>query len=125
MEKTYDEYLLSQTYSVYFAFGEAFWSHSDAVAFAFRRLSLQGILVEILCLAVPECACQNCGEILFDWQKSVGECAGTSGSDSCWFSLSGGLVCERCAKHEAELEVHAEEIVGSHLIENETLYELL
>ena len=125
MKKTFDQYISDQNYYIYFAFGESFSRLRDALCFAACELARQGKLVEVMCLTVPDCACQNCGEMLFDWQSSVGECAGTSGSDTCYFSLSGGLICESCARHEAKLEVREELIHGEEIGAQETMCHLI
>jgi hypothetical protein len=125
LQITYDNYILSRTYKVYFAFGQAFSSKSDAIRYALKKLAEQGIVVEIMCLAVPDYACECCGEMLFDWQSSVGECSGTSGSDSCYFSLSKGLVCVKCAHLEAELYVTDEIYLGSEMIREDAFQEML
>ena len=73
----------------------------------------------------PNCACQFCGEMLFDWQSAVGECAGTSGADSCYFSLANGLVCEQCAYQEAALFITEEVYRGMELMGDEALIDFL
>ena len=116
MHNSYDSHILSRRYKVYLAFGRAFGSHRAALICAMEEMSKQGRLVEVMCSAVPDTACQSCGEMLFDWQTTVGECFGTSASDMCFFSLSGGLVCEKCAEHEAGLEVEEREYRGEEMV---------
>ena len=121
LKKTYDQYLIEQEYCVYFVFGQVLPNREDALGYAAQELARQGKLVEVTCGSVPDCACQNCGEMLFDWQETVGERAGSQGSDKCWFSLSGGLVCGKCAMHEAGLEIYEEDLQGNELIETDLL----
>lgn len=125
MDKTYDDYLQEQDFNIYFVFGISFTTRKEALTYAKSELSRQGILVEVMCLAVPDCACQNCGEMLFDWQSIVGESSGTSASDSCYYSLADGLVCENCAQHEVELEVHETMKRGSEIAAQETMCHLI
>jgi len=123
--QTYDQYLLSQRYIVYFTFGEAFSKREAALEYSMQELARQGSLVEVMCLTVPDAACQNCGEMLFDWQSSVGDGIGTKGSDSCYYSASFGLVCEGCALHEAKLEVSEEILPAKDIAECDEMFHII
>ncbi len=122
MRETFDNYILNRNYDVYFSFGCAFASKKEALLYAHKKLAEQGSLVEVNFRAVPDCACDACGEMLFDWQKAPGELCGTSGSDSCYYSIAFGLVCERCAEREAELYVTKEICSGAEMIGEEMIF---
>lgn len=125
MYQTYDQYLLSKRYIVYFAFGEAFSKREAALEYSMHELARQGSLVVVMCISVPDAACQCCGEMLFDWQSSVCDGVGTKGSDSCYYSTSGGLVCEGCALHEAKLEVSEEILPAKDIVEGDEMFHII
>ena len=88
--------------TMYRAFDFEFSDKEEAVEFAFQKLASAGELVGVSFVNVPDCRCQKCGELLFDFQRTDRLCVGEAGDMmDCYFDIAVGAICKSCARKVA------------------------